>query len=110
MRARSTARAVIDAFSRYIVGWAIDSTQTTVLVTNALGMATRRRSIEDGLLIHSDRGVRFTSWAFSRAVHDLGISPSIGAVGCPYDNAVVEAFSRPHADRTLQPQVLEDPH
>ena len=84
--------AVIDAFSRYIVGWSVDSTQTTVLVTNALGMAIRRRSIEDGLVIHTDRGVQFTSWAFSQKVHDLGISPSIGAVGCPYDNAVVEAF------------------
>jgi transposase InsO family protein len=84
--------AVIDAFSRYIVGWAIDSTQTTVLVTNALGMAIRRRSVEDGLVIHSDRGVQFTSWAFSQKVHELGIAPSIGAVGCPYDNAVVEAF------------------
>jgi transposase InsO family protein len=77
--------AVIDAFSRYIVGWAIDSTQTTVLVTNALGMAIRRRSVEDGLVIHSDRGVQFTSWTFSQKVHELGIAPSIGAVGCPYD-------------------------
>lgn len=34
---------VLDAFSRRVVGWSIDSTQTTVLVTNALGMATRRR-------------------------------------------------------------------
>lgn len=49
---------VLDAFSRMIVGWSIDSSQTTVLVTNALGMATGRRGPQDGLVIHSDRGVQ----------------------------------------------------
>jgi putative transposase len=49
---------VLDAFSRRIVGWAIDSTQTTSLVLNALGMATQRRPACDGLVIHSDRGVQ----------------------------------------------------
>ena len=49
---------VLDAFSRRVVGWSIDSTQTTVLVTNALGMATRRRDPAEGLVIHSDRGVQ----------------------------------------------------
>lgn len=83
---------VLDAFSRRVVGWSIDSTQTTVLVTNALGMATRRRDPAAGLVIHTDRGVQFTSWAFSQKVRDAGLAPSIGAIGCPYDNAVVEAF------------------
>jgi len=55
-------------------------------------MATRRRDPTGGLVIHSDRGVQFTSWAFSHKVRDAGLAPSIGAVGCPYDNAVVEAF------------------
>ena len=83
---------VLDAFSRLVVGWAIESTQTTGLVTNALGMATNRRDRADGLVIHSDRGVQFTSWAFSRRVRDAGIAPSMGAVGSAYDNAMVESF------------------
>jgi putative transposase len=83
---------VLDAFSRFVVGWAIDSTQTTLLVLNALGMATQRREHRDGLVIGSDRGVQFTSWAFSQTVRDLGIAPSMGAVGSAYDNAMVEAF------------------
>jgi putative transposase len=83
---------VLDAFSRRVVGWSIDSTQTTVLVTNALGMATRRRDPTGGLVIHSDRGVQFTSWSFSQNVHEAGLAPSIGAIGCPYVNAVIEAF------------------
>ena len=49
---------VLDAFSRRVVGWSIDSTQTTTLVLNALGMATQRRQDRDGLIIHSDRGVQ----------------------------------------------------
>jgi transposase InsO family protein len=83
---------VLDAFSRRVVGWAIDSTQTTLLVLNALGMATQRCQDRDGLVIHSDRGVQFTSWAFSQRVRDAGIAPSIGAVGSCFDNAMVEAF------------------
>ena len=83
---------VLDTFSRRVVGWAIDSTQTTPLVLNALGMATQRRPDRDGLVIHSDRGVQFTSWAFSQNVRDARISPSMGAVGSAYDNAMMESF------------------
>ena len=56
--------AVLDAFSRFVVGWSTDTTQTSVLVTNALGMATRRRDPVGGLVIHTDRGVQ--------AIHLLG--------------------------------------
>ena len=83
---------VLDTFSRKVVGWSIDSTQTAKLVLNALGMATQRRPNRDGLVIHSDRGTQFTSWAFSQHVRDAGISPSMGEVGSAYDNALMEAF------------------
>jgi putative transposase len=49
---------VLDTFSRLVAGWAIDSTQTTALVLNALGMATQRRPDRDGLIVHSDRGTQ----------------------------------------------------
>jgi putative transposase len=62
---------VLDAFSRLVVGWAVDSTQTTNLVLNALGMATRRRGPQDGLVIHSDRGVQ-TGFNWSLQHLDLG--------------------------------------
>lgn len=83
---------VLDTFSRRVVGWSIDSTQTTLLVLNALGMATQRRQHGDGLVIHSDRGVQFTSWAFSQRVRDGAIAPSMGATGSCFDNAMMEAF------------------
>jgi len=84
--------AVIDAFSRMVVGWSIDSRQTGLLVTNALGMALSRRAPREGGIIHSDQGVQFGSWVFSQKVTEAGLAPSVGAVGAPFDNAMVEAF------------------
>lgn len=84
--------AVIDAFSRMVVGWSIDSRQNALLVTNALGMALSRRSPQQGGIIHSDQGVQFGSWVFSKKVTEAGLAPSVGAVGAPFDNAMVEAF------------------
>jgi putative transposase len=84
--------AVLDAFSRMVVGWSIDSSQTALLVTNALGMAIRRRSPGSEAIIHSGRGVQFGSWVFSQKVRDAGLAPSMGSVGAPFDNAMVEAF------------------
>jgi putative transposase len=84
--------AVLDAFSRMVVGWSVDSSQTALLVTNALGMALARRSPDPEAIIHSDQGVQFASWAFSQKLRDAGLAPSMGAVGAPFDNAMVEAF------------------
>jgi putative transposase len=84
--------SVIDAFSRMVVGWSIDSRQTGLLVTNALGMALNRRAPREGGIIHSDQGVQFASWVFSQKVTEAGLAPSVGAVGAPFDNAMVEAF------------------
>lgn len=83
---------VLDAFSRLVVGWSVDSTQTTALMTTALGMATRTRNPDAGLVLHSDRGVQFTSWALSQKIRDAGLAPSMGAVGSPADNAMIESF------------------
>ena len=83
---------VLDTFSRLVAGWSIDSTQTTALVLNALGMATQRRRHRDGLIVHSDRGTQFSSWAFSNRLKERGIAPSMGAVGAAGDNAMMESF------------------
>ncbi|HEY7829794.1 MAG TPA: DDE-type integrase/transposase/recombinase [Solirubrobacteraceae bacterium] len=63
---------VLDAFSRKVVGWSIDTQQNTLLVTSALTMATSERNPSSDLIIHSDRGTQFTSWAFSQKVRDAG--------------------------------------
>jgi putative transposase len=85
---------VLDAFSRRVVGWSIDSSPTSALATNALSMAIQNRTprSDSGLVIHSDQGAQFTSWAFTRRARESGLLPSMGSVGDCYDNAVIEAF------------------
>ena len=83
---------VLDAYSRRVVGWSIDSTQTAALVTNALGMAIGQRRPGYGAIIHSDHGVQFTSWTFTDRAKHSGLLPSMGSVGDAYDNAVIESF------------------
>jgi putative transposase len=83
---------VLDVFSRRVVGWAIDASQTASLVTNALGMAIEQRQPSTGTVIHSDQGTQFTSWAFTQRAIDSGLVPSMGSIGDCYDNAVIESF------------------
>jgi putative transposase len=83
---------VLDTFSRRVVGWSIDSSQTAALVTNALGMAIANRAPAVGGIIHSDHGVQFTSWAFTDRAKRSGLVPSMGSTGDCYDNAMIESF------------------
>ena len=66
---------VLDAWSRRVIGWSIDSSPTTALVTNALGMAIDQRRPSESTVIHSDQGTQFTSWAFTRRAIDSGLLP-----------------------------------
>jgi len=83
---------VLDTYSRRVVGWSIDSSPTSALVTNALGMAISNRSPSAGGIIHSDHGTQFTSWAFTRRAKESGLLPSMGSIGDCYDNAMIESF------------------
>lgn len=84
--------AVLDAYSRRIVGWSIDSRQDSRLVVNALDMAIRNRQPDPGGVVHADHGVQFTSWAFGNRVRTAGLLPSFGTVGDGLDNAMMESF------------------
>lgn len=83
---------VLDAYSRRVVGWSIDSRQDAALVTNALGMAIHNRQSMTDTVIHSDHGVQYTSWAFTQRAKDSGLLPSMGSIGDCYDNAMIESF------------------
>src|SRR5262249_5777581 len=77
---------VLDVFSRRVVGWSIDSSPETALVTNALGMALSNRTpVGAATIFHSDQGTQFTSWACTNRVIDAGLLPSMGSVGDCYD-------------------------
>ena len=65
--------AVIDLFSRRVVGWSMSTAMTAQLVTDALVMAIWRRGKPDALLHHSDRGSQYTSEQFQKLMADHGI-------------------------------------
>lgn len=85
--------AVVDLFSRKVVGWAISTSLATELVSEALRDAIERRR-PDGrqLLHHSDRGCQYTSDVYQQTLKRLGITCSMSRRGCCYDNAVMERF------------------
>lgn len=86
---------VLDTYSRRVVGWSIDASPTAALVTNALGMAIDARlgkQFEPGTIIHSDQGVQFGSWAFTKRAKDSGLLASMGSIGDCYDNSMIESF------------------
>jgi putative transposase len=82
---------VLDAFSRRIVGWAMETHLRTELVLAALEMAIgqRRRS---NVIHHSDQGTQYTSLTFGGRCRGAGVRPSMGSVGDAYDNAMCESF------------------
>lgn len=84
--------AVMDTFSRRIVGWAIDTAQVSNLVVNALDMAIKNRNPPAGGIVHADHGVQFTSWAFTNKIRAARLMPSFGTIGDGCDNAMMGSF------------------
>lgn len=84
--------AVMDLFSRKIVGWALGDSLETSLVKRALQEALAVRRPPAGLLHHSDRGCQYASSAFRALLHFSKITPSMSAQGNCYDNAAMESF------------------
>jgi putative transposase len=86
--------AVVDAWSRRVVGWSIADHLRTELVVDALEMAIWRRRPEpdSGLIHHADHGTQYTSWAFGQRLRTAGLLGSMGTVGDALDNALAESF------------------
>jgi len=84
--------AVIDLFSRKIVGWEMADHLRAELCVNALSMAIERRRPDPGLLHHSDRGVQYACEAYRSFLDRYGIEPSMSRTGDCYDNAAMESF------------------
>ena len=84
--------AVIDLFSRRVVGWSMSAGMTAQLVTDALVMAIWRRGKPDALLHHSDRGSQYSSEQFQRLMADNGVVCSMSRSGNVWDNAAMESF------------------
>lgn len=84
--------AVIDLFSRRVVGWSMSDTMTAQTVTDALIMAIWRWGKPDALLHHSDQGSQYTSEQFQRLMTDNGVTCSMSRSGNVWDNAAMESF------------------
>jgi len=84
--------AVVDLFSRRVVGWSMSAAMTGQLVTDALVMAIWRRGKPDALLHHSDRGSQYTSEQFQRLMADHGVVCSMSRSGNVWDDAAMESF------------------
>jgi putative transposase len=84
--------AVVDLFSRRVVGWSMSTAMTAQFVTDALVMAIWRRGKPDALLHHSDRGSQYTSEQFQKLMADHGVVCSMSRSGNVWDNAAMESF------------------
>jgi putative transposase len=85
---------ILDAFSRKVVGWALDRTLTASLPKAALEMAIAARQPAPGLVHHSDRGVQYASAKYVQVLQQHGIVPSMSRPANPYDNASCESFMK----------------
>jgi len=84
---------VLDAFSRRVIGWAVDRHMRADLTIAALHMAlAARRPVPGQLIHHSDRGVQYACGDYSALLVAHGIQPSMSRIGSPYDNAKAESF------------------
>jgi transposase InsO family protein len=83
--------AVLDVFSRLVVGWAMDDRLGSQLVLSALRMAYAQRCPRK-VIHHSDHGTEYTAVAFGKRCTQLGIQMSMGSVGDCFDNAMMESF------------------
>ena len=85
---------LLDAYSRRVIGWALDRTLRAELTLAALRMALGQRRPAPGLVHHSDRGVQYACGAYTDLLQQHGIQISMSRKGNPYDNAPAESFMK----------------
>lgn len=85
---------LLDAFSRRVIGWALDRQMMTELPLAALQMALNRRAVKPGLIHHSDRGKQYAAAAYVSLLVKHQIRPSMSRPGNPYDNPQAERVIR----------------
>jgi putative transposase len=85
---------ILDAYSRRVIGWALDDTLEAKLAIKALRRALADRPAPASLIHHSDRGVQYCSEDYVEILRSHGIRISMSRSGNPYDNALAERFMR----------------
>jgi putative transposase len=84
--------AVMDVYSRRILGWSLARHRTAGLTLSALRYALKGRRPESGLIFHTDRGIEYTAFRFRDELKKHGIRASVNRPGCCTDNAHMESF------------------
>jgi putative transposase len=85
---------ILDAYSRRVIGWALDRTIEDELTLSALRMALSRRVVDPGLVHHSDRGSQYASVDYTELLKENGINISMSRKANPWDNAACESFMK----------------
>ena len=85
---------ILDAYSRRVIGWALDRTLEDELTLTALRMALARRVVQPGLVHHSDRGSQYASNDYTDLLKAHQIDISMSRKGNPWDNAACESFMK----------------
>lgn len=85
---------ILDAYSRRVIGWALDRTMEDALTLGALRMALSRRVVGPDLVHHSDRGSQYASGDYTDLLKENGIVISMSRKGNPWDNAACESFMK----------------
>jgi len=102
---------VLDAFSRRVVGWALETHLEAGLAIAALTMALAARRPTPGSLIHhSDRGIQYACSDYAELLRQHDIAPSMSRVGNPYDNAKAESFMKTLKQEEVNGQTYRDVH
>ena len=84
--------SVMDLYDRKIIGWAYGKNITAELATKAVKNACLNIPDTNGIILHSDLGIQYTSDEFESCLRELGIKHSFSRKGNPYDNACIESF------------------
>lgn len=85
---------ILDAYSRRVIGWALDRTLEDELTLSALRMALACRTVQPGLVHHSDRGTQYASTDYTDLLQEHRITISMSRRGNPWDNAACESFMK----------------
>ncbi len=85
---------ILDAYSRRVIGWALDRTMDDNLTLSVLRMALSRRVVGPDLVHHSDRGSQYASGDYTNLLKGNGIAISMSRKGNPWDNAACESFMK----------------
>ena len=85
---------ILDAFSRRVIGWALDRHMEDELTLTALRMALKQRNVQPGLVHHSDRGSQYASNDYTDLLKANGIQISMSRKANPWDNADCESFMK----------------